>query len=268
MNVAGKKLYPIAISEKQACWIRATVKGQGGHGSVPVKNGAVAKAAKFLTLLDERQLPVHITTSSRLMFDALASALRGIKGLILSQLTNPVLTNLVLHMLGEQNRLFSPLLHNTVSATGLTGSQQVNVIPSEVVIEIDGRLLPGYEPEDLLSELRALGNGLVKNIDFDVMSYQEGPAEPDMGLFETLKSILIEKDSEGIPVPLVLPGVTDARLMSKLGIQTYGFLPMQVPDNFNVAELLHGVDERIPVEAMEFGTSAMVELLQRFGEVK
>jgi acetylornithine deacetylase/succinyl-diaminopimelate desuccinylase-like protein len=100
------------------------------------------------------------------------------------------------------------------------------------------------------------------------MAFQHGPAEPDMGLFETLKSILVEKDSKGIPVPFVLPGVTDARLMSKLGIQTYGFLPMQLPDDFNIAEKLHGVDERIPVDAMEFGTSAILQLLQRFGEAK
>ena len=196
----------------------------------------------------------------------MASAVGGVKGFIVRQLTNPLLADMVLNLLGEQKRVFSSLLHNTVSATGLKGSEQLNVIPGEIVIDLDGRVLPGFGPEDLIAELKNLVKGKIKNINFEVMGYQPGPSEPDMGLFNTLKAILVEKDNEGVPVPLVMPGVTDARFLSKLGIQTYGFLPMQLPDDFNVAERVHGVDERIPVEAMEFGTSAMVELLKRFGD--
>jgi acetylornithine deacetylase/succinyl-diaminopimelate desuccinylase-like protein len=77
-----------------------------------------------------------------------------------------------------------------------------------------------------------------------------------MGLFDTLA---------GIPVPLLLSGTTDGRLFSRLGIQTYGFLPTPLPKNFSFTQTIHAADERIPVAAVGFGTDAIYELLQRFG---
>jgi acetylornithine deacetylase/succinyl-diaminopimelate desuccinylase-like protein len=86
-----------------------------------------------------------------------------------------------------------------------------------------------------------------------------------MGLFDTLATILREADPEGVPIPMLLSGTSDARVFSQLGIQTYGFLPMQLPEDFNFAQMIHGADERIPVEAIAFGTSAIYRVLQRFG---
>ena len=85
-----------------------------------------------------------------------------------------------------------------------------------------------------------------------------------MGLFDTLGTILREADPDGIPVPVLLAGVTDGRFFARLGIQTYGFLPMQLPPNFNFSATIHAADERIPVEALEFGTAQIVKALQRF----
>jgi len=196
------------------------------------------------------------------MFKTMASALGGLTGLILKQLTNPALTNSLLNLLGEHGRLFDPLLHNTVSATILYGVQKINVIPSEVSVELDGRLLPGYHPDDMIAELRQLiGN----DVELEVIWHDLGPAEPDMGLFDTLADIVREADPDGIPVPLLLSGTTDGRLFSRLGIQTYGFLPMQLPENFNFARTIHAADERIPMEAVDFGANAIYKLLQRFG---
>lgn len=101
-------------------------------------------------------------------------------------------------------------------------------------------------------------------VEFEVMSYDPGPPEPDMGLFDTLVGILREADPEGVPIPLLLSGVTDARFFSQLGIQTYGFLPMQLPEDFNFTSVVHAADERIPVEALAFGANAIYELLRRF----
>ncbi len=226
----------------------------------------MANAAKFLTLLDKYNLPVHVTSAARTMFETMADSLGGFQGFILRQLTHPLLTNLVLNVMGALKRQFSALLHNTVSATGIKGSEIVNVIPHEVTIALDGRLLPGYKPADLLAELGALVKGKVDGITFEVQKYQPGPAEPDMGLFPVLQAILKAMDPEGLPLPFMLPGVTDARLLSKLGIQTYGFLPMQLPAGFNFSNTIHSADERIPVAAMKFGADAIFELLQRFGD--
>lgn len=261
LYLGGRKFSPIMVSEKQMCWMKATVRGPGGHGSMPVHGGAMAKLSRLLKQLDEHRLPVHITPTTRLMLEAVASEVGGLTGFILNQLTNPLLTDSILNLLGERGRVFAPLLHNTVSPTVLTGSDKTNVIPSEVAVELDGRLLPGFTPDDMLGELRQV---VGDEVEFEVMSYDPGPPEPDMGLFDTLVGILREADPEGVPIPLLLSGVTDARFFSQLGIQTYGFLPMQLPEDFNFTSVVHAADERIPVEALAFGANAIYELLRRF----
>jgi acetylornithine deacetylase/succinyl-diaminopimelate desuccinylase-like protein len=266
LHVAGNKLYPIMVSEKSACWITATIRGVGGHASMPVQGGAVARAARFITLVDRHQLPLHLTTSTRLMFLHMADAIGGLKGTVLRQLTNPILAEGVLKLLGDQQPQFRSLLHNTVNVTGMHGSDKINVIPHNVTLELDGRLLPGFKTENLIDEIRALDPALTRDIEFDVHHFHPGPREPDMGLFHTLKSILDELDPDGCAIPMVLPAVTDARLFSQLGIQTYGYLPMQLPADYNFISALHGADERIPLEAVVFGTRAIYNLLQRFGE--
>ncbi len=261
MTISGKRLYPIQVAEKQICWLRATVRGPAGHGSMPVRAGAMARLAQLLQTLDRKRLPTHVTPSAHEMFTHMADAVGGLSGVFLRQLTNPALANTVLNLLGERARLFDPLLHNTVSPTILHASDKVNVIPGEVSVELDGRLLPGFTPQDMLAELRALvGEG----VEFEVVRHDPAPAAPDMGLFNALADILIAADPQGTPIPLLLSGVTDGRFFSRLGIQTYGFTPMKLPADFNFSATIHAADERIPAEAVNFGAQAIFQALQRF----
>ncbi|HNB51164.1 MAG TPA: M20/M25/M40 family metallo-hydrolase, partial [Anaerolineales bacterium] len=223
LAIGGKRFYPIQIAEKQLCSIKATVRGVGGHGSLPVRGGAMARLGKLLQDFDRRPLPVHITPAARMMIHAMADAVGGVQGTVLRQLTRPALTDRVLNLLGERGRVFNPLLHNTISPTMLEASSKINVIPNEVSVGLDGRLLPGFTPEDMLGELRHIAG---EDVILTVERFDPGPGEPDMGWFETLAGILREADPDGIPVPLLLSGVTDGRFFSRLGIQTYGFLPM------------------------------------------
>lgn len=262
MHIAGKCFYPIQVSEKQICWMKVSVRGMGGHGSVPIRGGAMAKMAKVLSRMDSTQLPVHITPTARLMFQKIGAELGGVSGMMLRMLLYPSLTNPVLKILGDRGRLFSPLLHNTASPTILLGSSKVNVIPEKVSIEVDGRLLPGFRPQDMVKELQGL---LGEDAEIEVIRSDPGPSEPDMGLFDFLGDILVESDPEAIPVPLLLSGVTDGRFFSRLGIQTYGFTPMQLPSDFNFVETIHAANERIPVGALEFGTQAVLKAIQRYG---
>ncbi len=259
--VGKQRFYPIQVAEKQICWLKATVRGAGGHGSIPVRGGAMARLARLLQQLDRHRLPVHVTPAARLMFSTMASAVGGVNGLILGQLLNPRLTNSILNLLGERGGLFAPLLHNSVSPTILHGSGKINVIPSKASVELDGRLLPGYQPDDMISELRQI---VGSDVEVKVIRHDPGPAEPDMGLFDELASILRETDPDGVPVPLLLSGVTDGRFFSRLGIQTYGFLPMQLPEDFDFTQTIHAADERIPVDAVQFGADAIFRLLRRF----
>ncbi len=262
MFLGKRRLYPIQVAEKQLCWLKATVRGPGGHGSIPVRGGAIVRLARLLQKLDRHRLPVHVTPVARLMFRTMASALGGLHGLILGQLINSRLTDSVLNLLGERGRIFDPLLHNSVSPTILHGSEKINVIPSEVSVELDGRLLPGYQPDDMINELRQI---VGRDIELEVIRHDPGPAEPDLGLFDKLASILREADPDGVPVPLLLSGVTDARFFSRLGVQTYGFLPMPLPEDFNFAQMVHAADERVPVDAVEFGANVLYKVLKSFG---
>ncbi len=261
LQVGKKRFYPIMISEKQICWLRATVRGQGGHGSMPVRGGAMAELSKLLKKLDENDLPVHITPPAKMMVDAMASALGGVQGLLLGQLNNPSMTKTILKTLGSRGRIFYPLFHNTVSPTVLHGSSKINVIPNEVSIELDGRMLPGFKPEDLLNELRQI---VGDSVNLEVVQYDPGPSTPDMGMFDTLAQILRDADPEGVPIPLLLSGVTDGRFFTKLGIQTYGYLPMTLPNDFNFAGTIHNANERVPAAAIEFGANAVYKALERF----
>lgn len=260
LSVSGKRFYPIMVSEKQACWLQMKIKGPGGHGSMPLRGGAMARLGQVLTLLDKKRLPLHITHEAKLMFDALAEGLDMPQRLVLGQLTNPLLADRVLDLLGGQSRTFAPLLHNTVSPTIVAGGSKINVIPSEIVLNLDGRLLPTFTPADLIGELHQL---LGSDLEINVMHHDPGPSSVDMAEFETLATILKELDPDGIPTPLLLAGVTDGRFFAQLGIQTYGFLPMQLPDEFNFSETIHAANERIPAAALPFGTEAIFQAIQR-----
>jgi acetylornithine deacetylase/succinyl-diaminopimelate desuccinylase-like protein len=261
--ISGKTFYPIQVAEKQICWMKATIRGPAGHGSRPMRGGAMAKLGRVLQRLDKYRLPVHITPAARKMFEIISSSLPRVPGFVLRQLLNPALTDSVLKLMGEHRLNFEPLFHNTVNATIVQGGEKINVIPSKIVFEMDGRLLPGFTPDDMIAELSPI---LGDDVELEILWYDPGPAEPDMGLFETLVDVLQEADPGSIALPMLLPAVTDARLFSNLGIQTYGFTPMKLPEEFKFFELVHAANERLPVEAMDFGTNAIYSVLQRFGE--
>ena len=260
-HVGGKKFYLIQVLEKHVCWLKATTHGLGGHGSLPVRGGAVAKLGHCIQQLDQHRLPVHIHPVTRQLFEEMAQTVPAPLGPQLQQLLDPDKTDAVLDSLDiAQRRLFEPILHNTVNITILEGSSKINVIPGEVVFELDGRLLPGYTPDDMLHELRQV---VGDEVSFEVVRYGKGEDEANMGLFDTLKTVLHEADPTGIPIPFLMPVVTDGRFFSQLGIQTYGFLPIDLPPDFNFLQTVHAADERIPVASMEFGTQAIYEVLQR-----
>lgn len=228
---------------------------------MPVRGGAMLKLSRILQKLDQHRLPVHITSATRLMIEAMASALPSVSSLVLRQSLNPFLTDRILALLGSKRRALDPIFHNTVAATVLRASDKINVIPSEVAAELDGRLLPGTTPDEFLAELRRL---IGSEVELQVTRYDPYTGEPDMGWFGTLAGILREADPEGTPVPFVMSGVSDARFFRRLGIQTYGFTPAQLPPDLKLWELAHAADERVPVSALDFGAAAIYEALKRY----
>ena len=261
LTLSGKRFYPIQTSEKQACPVRITFRGTGGHGAVPLRGGAMAKLAAALTTLDRHNLPVRITPQNRLMIEDIAAGLSGVTGLVMHQLLNPLFTDTLLRVMGSSGETFSSLLHNSASPTMINASEKLNVIPSEVTLNLDGRILPGLTAADLEGELRTLlGNDCV----IETFLPYSGPTSTDMGLFDTLAVTLRELDPQGSPFHFVNYGATDARFFYKLGIQTYGFTPLQFSEGFALTGTIHAADERVPVKALEFGMQAVYSAIQKF----
>ena len=264
LYIEGIPLYMIQIGEKQPCWLEATIRGPGGHGARPMRDGAMARLGRVLSKLNRCRLPIHITPVTEQMVHAMASALPRHKRLIFERLLNPRWTDRVLKLLGETGRNLEPLFRNTVNATIVRGGEKPNVIPSEIVLGLDGRLLPGFQPPDLFSEL---GEVLREDLDYEVLLYDRGTTEIDFGLFSFLADILAQAHPGSHQVPYLLPGSSDARFFDALGIQTYGFLPMNLPPGFNFFETIHAANERIPLEAVQFGADAMFQAITRYGEL-
>ena len=261
--IARRRFYPVMVAEKQVCVLRATIRGAGGHGALPGPNSAATRLARVLQRLERRQLPLHLTPVAVEMFKAVASSLPFPSSVLFRQLLNPIFTGWLLKAMRDRGRLFGQLLRNTVNPTIIRGGEQINVVPSEINLGLDGRLLPGYSPQDLIDELhRMVGDDIV----LEVVRHDPGPERPDMGLFDTLAAVLSQADPEAHPVPMLLPAATDGRLLAKLGIQSYGFLPMKLPPDFNFSQTIHGRNERIPIEALDFGSEAIYQLLLRFDQ--
>jgi acetylornithine deacetylase/succinyl-diaminopimelate desuccinylase-like protein len=260
MEMGGKRFYPIQVAEKQICWLKATIRGPGGHGAMINRGGTMARLGRFLRDLDRKRLPVHVTPVARELVERIASELPRPQRLVLDAVLKPRFTDRALRLIGERARTFEPMLRNTVSATIVRGGEKINVVPSEIKLELDGRLLPGLVPADLIGELRDI---VGDDIEIELVRHDPSPSEPDLTFFETLADVLRELDPDAIPVPLLQIGVTDGRFFSRLGIQTYGFLPMRLPADFAFTALIHAADERIPADAVEFGADAIYRALQR-----
>ena len=261
-HIAKHRFYPIMVGEKQGCGLIAAIHGQGGHGAWPVRGGIMARLARYLLSLEHR-LPVHITPIVKEQVRLTAEGLPPVIKQTYMQLLLPALTNSILDTLGSQVRMLDPVLHNTATATVIQAGDSYNVIPGQITVGLDCRLLPGFGPDDIIAELKALAGN---DVDYEITYFNPGTPDPDMGLFDTLSDILKEADPGGTPTPMLFPAVTDARLFARLGIQTYGFTPLKLPPEINFEQLFHAADERVPVNALEFGAKAIYALLQRFGE--
>ena len=261
LHLGGRRFYPIQVAEKQICWLKATVRGPGGHGAMVHRGGTVARLGRLLSDLDRKRLPVHVTPVVRDFVGRIAAELPRKEALVLRSLLKPRFTDTALRLLGERGATLEPMLRNTVNATIVRGGAKINVVPSAIELELDGRALPGFGPDELIAEVQAL---VGDDVELELVRHDPGPAAPDMGLFETLAGVIRELDPDGIPVPLLQIGVTDGRFFSRVGVQTYGFLPMRLPEDFRFEKLIHAADERIPVEALEFGAEAVWRAIQRF----
>jgi len=262
MDIDGVSFYPIQVAEKQGCGLEMTVHGPAGHGATIQQGGTIGRLAKILSILDRRLLPVHITDSAMIMIAAMAENVDSRKKIFLSLCKIPLLTNICIKMLGKLGNFLSPLLRNTVNITLINGGNSVNVIPSEISMNADVRILPGFTPQDVIQEIRDI---YTDEVLIDVVYNCPNPAEkPDMGLYEILAGSLKQYYPDAKPIPYFMAGVTDARFFNRLGIQTYGFTPISFPDGVDFSDMMHAANERVTVKSIEAGYEIIYNAIMEY----
>jgi len=260
-RIGGVRFYPIQVAEKQICWLRGRVRGPGGHAAAGVKGAAMGKTGRVLARLDSGRLPVHVTQVARAWIESMADAVPRPQSLVLRSLLDPRLAELTLRAPVPELRILDRALRNTVTATIIHGGSKINVVPSEIELELDGRALPGYGPDDVIREIRTL---VGHDLELELVRHDACPAHSDLSQLPLLSAILRELDGDAVPVPMLQIGVTDGRFFAGIGIQTYGFLPLSLPDGFEFTKLIHAADERVPADAIRFGAEAVARVLQRY----
>ncbi|GAB4290505.1 MAG: M20/M25/M40 family metallo-hydrolase [Myxococcota bacterium] len=262
----GKTVYPVGVAEKGLLWVRLKASGEPGHGSIPHSNNAVLKLASALAKIAERGLPLHITPVASDFVKELAKAQPFPNSRILPLLLVPYLSERILKLLPEENRnQFNAMLRNTVTPTVLAGGIKTNVIPSSASVELDMRILPGFDKEDVLRELRGvIGNEL----SVEELSYSPPPKASGVNseLFGAIRKTIERNDPGAVVAPYLIPGYTDARWFSTIGVVCYGFVPLKLDPNDKTpfGKLFHGHDERIWIEGFKWGMKTFMETLLEF----
>jgi acetylornithine deacetylase/succinyl-diaminopimelate desuccinylase-like protein len=260
----GRRLYPIQVAQKGSVWLRASTEGAPGHGSMPRQDNAVLALCAALAKLTPNALPLHPTASARRFIRALAAAQPLAARTLMPLLLNPRFSDRMLARIPDPGsaRAINAILRNTATPTVLRAGDKTNVIPARAEAELDGRILPGQRPEDLLRELTELLGPTVKLEVLRTMPPVE--ASSDTPMFEHLAAAIPRLDPEGVAVPFIIPGFTDAEPFCRLGATWYGFSPVWFPPEprASFAELFHGIDERIPVEGFHRGLACLYQVVR------
>lgn len=248
----GRQIYPIAAGERGTGWLKLTARGRAGHGSKVNRANAVTRLAQAVARIGAHEWPVRLTPTVRAALTELA-ALYGIE----PDFDDPGGVDVLLGKLGLAAALVEPTVRGSANPTMLDAGYKVNVIPGEAVAYVDGRYLPGGEDEFRTTLDRLTG----PDVEWEFHHREVALQSPvDSETFARMRAAVEEFAPEGHVVPFCLSGGTDAKQFSRLGITGYGFSPLKLPEGYDYGALFHGVDERVPVEALHFG----VHVLDRF----
>jgi acetylornithine deacetylase/succinyl-diaminopimelate desuccinylase-like protein len=243
------RLYLIETAEKGLAWMRLKARGAAGHGSMVQNDNAVTALTAAVTRLGEYDWPVEVTSTVRQFADELAAA--GIE----LDLGDPQGSA---HQLGSFARMFGATVRNVTNPTMLNAGYKVNVVPGEAEAHVDGRFLPGHEDEFLAKVDELIGDKVGREM---VMHDKALETEFAGGLVDAMRSCLAAEDPAAKAVPYLMSGGTDAKAWSRLGIRCFGFSPLQLPPDLDFMAMFHGIDERVPVTALEFGCRVLDRFL-------
>ncbi len=245
-TIGGRRLYLLQTAEKGIAWMRLTARGRAGHGSMLNPENAVTEIAEAVGRIGRHEWPVRLTPSVTAFLESACEAL-GVG-------FDPADPAAVLAKLGPIARMIGATLTNTANPTMLTAGYKVNVIPQSASAQIDGRFLPGHEDEFFAGIDQLLGPGVRREF---VNHHIAVETTFDGALVEAMAAALLRTDPDAQVVPYCLSGGTDAKSFSRLGIRCFGFSPLRLPAELDFSGLFHGVDERVPLSALDFGCEVL-----------
>jgi acetylornithine deacetylase/succinyl-diaminopimelate desuccinylase-like protein len=243
------RLYLIQTAEKGINWLRLRARGRPGHGSMIHDDNAVTRLAAAVTRIGAHEFPVQVTDTVRRFMEDVAD----VSGLDI----DPDDPEPGLAKLGTMTRMIGATIRNTANPTMLGAGYKSNVIPGSAEATIDTRFLPGQEDELLAKIDELAGQGITRETivrDIAVETSFDGE------VVDAMAAALRAEDAGARPVPYLMSGGTDAKSFSLLGIRCFGFAPLRLPADLDFTSLFHGIDERVPVDALRFG----VRVLDRF----
>lgn len=244
-----RRLYLIETAQKGLAWLRLTATGTAAHGSLVADDNAITELATTIARIGTHRFPVQLTPNVRqFLGDVCEQA--GID-------FDPNDPQAALEQLGPLARMIGATLRHTANPTMLDAGYKANVIPGQAQAMVDARFLPGLQ-DDFFQQFEALlGPGVTYEADVLDVSVQ---TTFDGLLVDKMTAALVTEDPLAIPVPYTMPAGTDAKALSRMGIRCFGFSPLQLPAELDFTALFHGIDERVPVDSLEFG----VRVLDRF----
>ncbi|MCW2497341.1 M20/M25/M40 family metallo-hydrolase [Jatrophihabitans sp.] len=245
------RLYLVQTAEKGIQWLKLKATGAPGHGSMVHTDNSVTRLAQAVSRIGEYDWPITITDTVRATVEGLNAA----TGLDL----DPEDPEKWLPLLGPAARMIGATIRNTANPTMLEAGYKANVIPSRAEATIDARFLPGHEQELLETIDALLGAGITRE---EIVSDIAVETTFDGALVEAMSAALRAEDPGAIPIPYLMSGGTDAKSFSTLGMRCFGFGPLLLPPDLNFMALFHGIDERVPIEGLQFGVRVLERLLE------
>ena len=251
------RLYPVGAAERGSAWLTLRARGTAGHGSRPPRDNAVGALAEAVARIGRHTWPSHLTPVTLDAIDAIAKALR-VERAPGDTATDEALDALVAR-LGVAAPLVAPAVRNSATPTMLSAGYKVNVVPGEATAGVDGRVLPGAE-EAFESTMDALTGD---RVDWEYAHRSPPVSAPvDGPAFAAIGAALRTHDPDAHVVPMCLSGGTDAKVFARLGIDCFGFSPLRQPEGLDYTGLLHGVDERVPLDGLRFGVRVLDTFLR------
>lgn len=255
VDIAGQRTYLLQTAEKGIAWLRLIAEGRTGHGSQINTENAVARLADSIARIGQYEWP-------RRIIPAVDGLLRGISELVDKPYDpeDPQIVEALIAELGTTARFVGATIATTTNPTMLDAGYKANVIPGSAEAVIDMRVLPGDEGESIKTIETLLAPGVrweYVQEDVPLEAPFEGP------LVDLMVESLQREDPEAHVLPYALSGGTDNKALSRLGITGYGFSPLQLPGDLDFAAMFHGIDERVPISSLKFGTRVLRYFLPR-----